>query len=419
MASNARQRFNRCTCNRALSTRVARQTITPIASSVDSHATSPNENRASRLVIRPKTVYLLPQFSNDGVDRHLEPVLTLNGSLRMPGQPLNCAHRALAFLVVLTALSGCAAPAPKSAAPGAAEYRSADYLVLHLESDTTPVELARRHLGDDQLSWVIEDANPGAGFRRGEAIAIPLTVPNRAGLRRDGFQTIPILTYHRFAQDCPSPLCMPTAAFREQMRYLKDNRYHVLTADELLGFVQHRRALPPKSVLITIDDGYRSVYEVAYPILREYGFSAVVFIYTELIDVAPVALTWGQLAEMRRNGFTVGSHTVHHSDLTVPREGESKAEFAARVEDELVGSKRILDRRLGQDTWLLAYPYGNYDSKVVASSRQAGYKLAMSVKRGGNPFFANPYTLKRDQILERDLPTFIKRLKTFNSLALE
>ena len=68
---------------------------------------------------------------------------------------------------------------------------------------------------------------------------------------------------------------MPAAAFRAQMRYLKDNRYHVLTADELLAFVQHRRPLPPRSVLITIDDGYRSVYEIAYPILREFGFGAV------------------------------------------------------------------------------------------------------------------------------------------------
>ncbi|MGE5258311.1 MAG: hypothetical protein ACM3KE_16675, partial [Hyphomicrobiales bacterium] len=67
----------------------------------------------------------------------------------------------------------------------------------------------------------------------------------------------------------------------------------------------------------------------------------------------------------------------------------------------------------------LAYPYGNYDQNVVAVSKQAGYKLAMSVKRGGNPFFGNALTLKRDQILERDMPTFSKRLKIFTSLSLE
>ena len=338
----------------------------------------------------------------------------------METAPLSLRPRTFALLLVLSVLIGCAAPpAPVPVGDQTVRHRSADYLIVRLDGDATPAEVAGRYLGDERLGWVVEEANPGAGFRSGQTVVVPLDPQNRAGLRRDGFQTIPILTYHRFAQDCPSPLCMPAAAFRAQMRYLKDNRYHVLTADELLAFVQHRRPLPPRSVLITIDDGYRSVYEIAYPILREFDFSAVLFIYTELIDVSPIALTWNQLAEMRRNGFAVGSHTIRHSDLTLPREGESGAEFAARVENELVGSKQVLDRRLGQDTWLLAYPYGNYDPKVVASSQRAGYKLAMSVKRGGNPFFANPFTLKRDQILERDLPTFVKRLKTFNSLPLE
>jgi len=344
----------------------------------------------------------------------------MSGLHRMAAAVLHNVSRIWVVLVALAALAGCATP--PAPAPGGDEtirHRSADYLIIRLDGDSTPAEVARRYLGDERLDWVVEEANPGAAFRGGQTVVVPLEPRNRAGLRRDGFQTIPILTYHRFATDCSSPLCMPTAVFREQMRYLKDNRYHVLSAEELLAFVEHRRPLPPRSVLITIDDGYRSIYETAYPVLREFGFTAVLFVYTEVIDATPVALTWSQLAEMRRNGFAIGSHTIHHSDLTLPREGESGAQFAARVEQELVGSKQILDRKLGQDTWLLAYPYGNYDPKVVASSQRAGYKLAMSVKRGGNPFFANPFTLKRDQILERDLPTFVKRLKTFNPLPLE
>ena len=80
-------------------------------------------------------------------------------------------------------------------------------------------------------------------------------------------------------------------------------------------------------------------------------------------------------------------------------------------------TRRLLKQRGPVE--LLAYPYGNYDQKIVAASKQTGYKLAMSVKRGGNPFFANAFTLKRDQILERDMATFIKRLKTFNPIRLE
>jgi peptidoglycan/xylan/chitin deacetylase (PgdA/CDA1 family) len=298
-------------------------------------------------------------------------------------------------------------------------FKSKDYLVCRLASAETPARLAERFLGDARKAWMVEESNPGASFGSGQQVAIPLNRANRGGIYADGFQTVPILTYHRFAEECDSPMCMPTRVFKEQIRYLKDNGYHAITPEDLLAFLEYRQPLPRKSVMITIDDGYRSIYDIAYPVLRENGFTATLFIYTELIDVSPVALSWNQLLEMKRNGFAVGSHTIYHSDLTQPKEGESPAGYAARVEKELFGSKQMIDRKLGQDTWLLAYPYGNHDPKVVALSKQAGYKLAMSVKRGGNPFFGNALTLKRDQILDRDIPTFAKRIKTFTSLSLE
>jgi peptidoglycan/xylan/chitin deacetylase (PgdA/CDA1 family) len=78
-----------------------------------------------------------------------------------------------------------------------------------------------------------------------------------------------------------------------------------------------------------------------------------------------------------------------------------------------------MDRKLGQDTYFLAYPFGRYDQQSIQIAREAGYKIAMSVKRGGNAFFSNPLTLRRDQILEKDLKTFISRLKIFNHVSLK
>lgn len=323
-----------------------------------------------------------------------------------------------AAAVWMAVITGCAKPA--MVPPEEVQvYKSRDYIVCRLASAETPARLAERFLGDLRKGWMVEESNPGASFSAGQQVVIPLNRANRGGIYADGYQTVPILTYHRFADECESPLCMPTRVFKEQIRHLKDNGYHAITPEDLLAFLEYRQPLPKKSVLITIDDGYRSTYDIAYPILRESGFTATLFIYTELIDVAPIALRWNQLLEMKRNGFAIGSHTIYHSDLTQPKEGESKADYSARVEKELFGSKQMIDRKLSQDTWLLAYPYGNYDPNVVAVSKQAGYKLAMSVKRGGNPFFGNALTLKRDQILERDMPTFVKRLKIFTSLSLE
>jgi len=298
-------------------------------------------------------------------------------------------------------------------------FRSEHYIVYGLRDNETPGELAEKFLGARNKSWMIEEANPGADFSKGNAIVIPLKENNKGGLSAEGFQTIPILAYHRFAEDCNSPLCVPKRLFELQMRYLKENGYHVITPEELLAFLEYRHGLPKKSVLITMDDGYRSAYDIAYPILKEYGFPATLCIYTSFVGVSKIAITWDQLREMKANGFTIGSHTVSHSDLTRPKEGETEPEFIARIEEEIQGSKKIIDKKLGQDTCILAYPYGYYDQRSINVARQAGYKIAMSVRRGGNAFFGNPLSLRRDQILEGDIETFLSRLKTFNNLSLK
>jgi peptidoglycan/xylan/chitin deacetylase (PgdA/CDA1 family) len=303
--------------------------------------------------------------------------------------------------------------------PDKIHFRSDDFIVYLSEQNESPAELAEKYLGSKSKAWMIEEANPNVIFGNGNAVVIPLKDKNKGGLNADGFQTIPILTYHRFAEDCSSPLCMPKKAFELQMRYLKENGYHVITAKELLAFLEYRQGLPKKSVLITMDDGYRSIYNIAYPILKKYGYTAILFVYTNFVGVSKMAVTWDQLKEMQAEGFTIGSHTIYHSDLTQPKEGETDREFIARIKEELDGSKKIIDQKLGQNTYFLAYPFGYYDQRSMQMASDAGYKMAMSVKRGGNPFFANPLTLRRDQILKRDMQSFISRLKTFNHLSLK
>lgn len=303
--------------------------------------------------------------------------------------------------------------------PANKPFRSKDYIVYQLQDNETSAELAQTFLGESNKSWRVEEANPGVRYSRGREIVIPLQERNKGGLSVDGFQTIPILTYHRFAESCDSNMCMPRKTFEGQMRYLSDNGYHVITAQELVAFLEYRQGLPKKSVLITMDDGYRSVYNIAYPILKEFGYTATLFIYTDFVGVSKMAITWDQLKEMKADGFMIGSHTIAHSDLTRAQEGEPESEFLARIKKELYGSKKIIDQKLAQNTFFLAYPFGYYDQRSMQVAKKAGYKVAMSVKRGGNPFFANPLVLRRDQILEEDMDTFRSRLKTFNHLSLK
>lgn len=334
-----------------------------------------------------------------------------------------CWQRLGLTLLVIGSLSwlyACATHRPVEPSSGRETvYRSPNYLVYASAAKRSPQELASEFLGDPNKSWMIAEANEPEDLKSGRAIVIPLVIRNKGGLRRDGFQTIPVLTYHRFGDNCDSPLCMPARVFERQMRYLKDNGYHTVTPDELLAFLRYRTPLPKKSVWITMDDGYRSTYRVAYPILKKYGFTATMFIYTEFVGASRLAVTWSQLKEMKAGGFTIGSHTITHSDLTKARADESTEKFIERVRRELGESKKIIDKKLGQDTIVLAYPFGYYDQRAINLAREAGYRLAASVRRGGNPFFANPLALRRDQVLDRDMTTFKSRLLTFYPLALE
>lgn len=298
-------------------------------------------------------------------------------------------------------------------------FQSDEYVIYRLEGGETPASLAEQFLGDANRSWLIEDANDGLIFERNQIVIIPRKQQNKGGLTANGYQMVPILCYHRFAETCKSSDCTPTDVFEQQMKYLKDNNYRVISLGELLGFLNYRHSLPERSVVITIDDGYRSAYDIAYPVLKRYGLKATLFIYTNYVGISKAAITWDQLREMRAHGFEVGSHTVSHCDLTKKRRGEDDHAYIARVKRELRISKKIIDRELNQDTIYFAYPFSSYNERILYLAQKVGYKLGVSVERGGNPFFTDPLTLKRDPVIKKDMNTFISRLKTFKDSSLQ
>jgi len=319
------------------------------------------------------------------------------------------------WIAILAALlSGCAT-APIQI-QDATYYRSRDYVVYLIQQGDTAESIARTFLKDASKSWVVEDAN--AKLLPGHWISIPLRRHNVGGVYKNGLQQVPILCYHRFGNGCASPLCIPADVFERQMKYLKANSYHVISPQQLIDFLAYREPLPRKSVMITIDDGYRSVYTVAYPILKKYGYPATLFVYTSYVGVSKKAITWNQLRELKQNGFTIGSHTIMHSDLSKQGDNEDKEAYLTRLRREISNSKQIIDKKLDQNTFILAYPFGRANRTTMAMTQNAGYQLAVTVDRGGNAFDANPYLLRRDQILKRDMKTFAKRLKTFYSISL-
>ena len=322
------------------------------------------------------------------------------------------------ILLVTAWCSGCATKPASTGATASRFHRSEDYVIYRVSPEDTPASLAKRFLGDPELSWIIDDASALQPFRPDGYVVIPMKNRNKGGVFAKGVQQVPILCYHRFGNHCESVLCVPEDVFDRQMRYLKENGYRVISPQQLLAFLEYRQPLPRKSVMITVDDGYSSFYTVAYPILKKYGFTATLFIYTNFVGVSSKALSWDQLRELKANGFTIGSHSIAHSDLSKKDDNETDEAYLQRLQYEIADSKKILDTKLSQDTMFFAYPFGRVNDAAMLAAHKAGYKLAVTVQRGGNPFFSNPYTLQRDQILKRDMSTFVSRLKIFQPLSL-
>lgn len=292
-------------------------------------------------------------------------------------------------------------------------FRSDEHILCLLGHDETPLSLAKTFLGDPQKAWQIAEANEEVPFQKDQVIVIPLKKKNKGGITADGYQVIPILSYHHLSDQCASSLCVSPFIFEQQMEYLKNNGFRVISLEELYDFLQYRRAIPKKSVVITIDDGYRSAYDFAYPILKQHGFKATIFVYSDFIGTSLNAVTWDQLREMKADGFEVGSHSVTHCDLTKKIADEDNKAFRERIEREILVSKQIIDKELSQDTRSIAYPYGKYNQSLLSICEQGGYRVGLSVQRGGNPFFADPLSLKRDMV-GSDMLAFIGSLETFH-----
>ncbi len=190
--------------------------------------------------------------------------------------------------------------------------------------------------------------------------------------------TVIVLGYHQFDSPVPNEYSIRTERFRGQMQWLRDNGWTVVPLQSLIAFLQGRTNLPPKSAVITIDDGYRSVYLRAFPVLREYGYPWTFFCYTDFIQSGAGAVTWAQLREMRAAGCDVQSHTKSHPVLP-KRGGKSEAQYLAWLDEELAGSRKILEANLGARVNALAYSYGEWNETVRQRALAAGYEALFTV----------------------------------------
>jgi len=253
--------------------------------------------------------------------------------------------------------------------------------------------------------------------RPGQELVIPLKARNPVGVYAQGYQTVPILCYHRFAGR-PGKLAVTPAAFSAQMEYLAQNHYRVISLAELQRFLEGREPLPRRSVVITIDDGYRSTFDVAFPILKKHGFRATVFLYNDFVGAGD-AMSWAQMQELSQSGLIeIQPHSKTHSNLVLHLPQETEAQYRDRIQKEVEVPSVTIEGRLSTKIQNFAYPYGDTNETVVEALKHRGFALGLTVTPGGNSAFASPYMLRRTMIFgEDDIGVFASKLAVFTKFA--
>jgi peptidoglycan/xylan/chitin deacetylase (PgdA/CDA1 family) len=230
------------------------------------------------------------------------------------------------------------------------------------------------------------------------AIATPIAAASPKITKPVVDQTAQVLIfcYHRLVDKIRYPGTEITpAAFEAQMKELKDRGITVISLQDLLAWKRGEKNIPPRSAVVTFDDGWKSQYEVAWPIMKKYGYPFTMFIYTEGVRGGSLgggeAITWEQLADMRDNGVDIEGHSATHQDL---REGHTITlisggkrtrtkvtgpQYEEWMQNEVVGSKQLLEQRLGIKVNCFAVPFGNYNEHVKDIARNSGYEAMFTV----------------------------------------
>jgi len=206
-----------------------------------------------------------------------------------------------------------------------------------------------------------------------------------------------VLCYHIVESPLDPRMEISRDAFRQQMEYLEMTGYNVIPLRHLYEYVTGERAsLPPNSVVITIDDGWRSAYTEAYPELKKRGFPFTLFVYPNIVDKATIALTWREIKEMSENGGDIESHSFSHPFLTRRRHVSMDDRlYSAWLQHELLDSKRLIEQHTGRPVKFLAYPYGDFDHYLKAAVAKAGYTAALTCEFGKVVKGSDPLRMRR------------------------
>jgi peptidoglycan/xylan/chitin deacetylase (PgdA/CDA1 family)/glycosyltransferase involved in cell wall biosynthesis len=214
---------------------------------------------------------------------------------------------------------------------------------------------------------------------------------------------IPILMYHAIGlpHESAGPFVMTANRFAKQMAWLKRMGYHPISLTQFLTCQREKQLPPARSVVITFDDGYADNYTYAFPILRQYGIPATIFLVSKFIGHINIwdqdgqlgsrpLMSWSQIQEMKGQGIHFGAHSSTHPALT--------AISSFQAVSEITDSRKLLESKLGVPANIFAYPYGEYNLSIQSILQEAGFIASCTIDTGLNTLITPSFLLRRAEV---------------------
>jgi len=200
---------------------------------------------------------------------------------------------------------------------------------------------------------------------------LTLTLEPQWYLQGPGEVVVPILIYHHVdLSPSNNTYYIPPLEFEKQMYLLREWGYTTISVEMLVTAIKQGAMLPPKPIILTFDDGTRSTFTNALPIMQKYNLIGTSYVVYNYIGVDNNHMDVDQIRALAAAGWEIGSHSISHVDLT---------QHPERERDEIVDSRHKLESLLNVPIQSFAYPFGTYDRSSVDYAHFAGYHAAMGL----------------------------------------
>lgn len=191
-------------------------------------------------------------------------------------------------------------------------------------------------------------------------------------------KAVAILQYHHVSDTTPSSTSISVEQFIRHMHFLKQKNYNVLPLNEIVTALKSGKKITENTIAITFDDGYLNVLTNADPILQELGFPYSVFVApNEITEQRENMLSWSQLKSMHERGVLILNHSLKHDHLNRQLDNETVEQWTTRINDDITQAQSIINTKLDikpeQQLKYLAYPYGEYNTKLLNIVEQLNF----------------------------------------------